>query len=135
MNDKEYEKQKKRVLKLSEKWRNPLGLGWWRITEVFSRERSTNETAYAPPSTNGKYDSVFEVSTDYYYKTAVITAYLPVIQNVSDSDLERYYIHELMHIHLSAMKHPDRAKEEELTATSLADAFLWVVEATKRKEL
>lgn len=135
MNDKEYEKQKKRVTKLWNKWRSPLGIGWWRVTVIYSRDKSTGSTLYAPPDVDGSFECVFDVRSDYYYKTATITAYLPVVKDLKDELLERSFIHELMHIQLKAMQHKDTAKEEELVATSLADAILWVVEATKKKEL
>ena len=136
MNDKEYEKQKKRVNKVFNKWRTPLGLGWWRIDLTYSRETSAGgELVYAAPSIGGKFTCAMEVTCDFYYKTAIITFYLPTIQFISDQVLDRYMIHELMHIHLKPMQHPERAKEEELVATSLADAILWTIEAVNKKEL
>ena len=135
MNDKEYEKQKKRVEKLFKKWRDPLGLGWWRITISYSREHAKGDTRYAPPDVNGIYDCVFDITCDYYYKIATIEAYLPVIKDIKDENLERYFIHEMMHIILKPMQHKEKAPDEELVATSLADAFLWVVEGVKEKKL
>lgn len=134
MNDKEYEKQKKRVQKCFYKWRTPLGIGWWRVTLEYSRE-GMSSTRYEPSDHNGKFACVLAVTSDYYYKTAVIEANLPVIQEVKDEDLDRYMLHELMHLHLKPMQHPDKTEQEELVATSLADAILWVVEAVKKKDL
>lgn len=135
MNDKKYEQQKKRVIKLWKKWRIPLGLGWWRIELIYSREHVQGDTAYAPPSNNGDFVCIFDVKTNYYYRMATITAYLPVIQDVNDESLERYFIHECMHIILKAMSHKNTAKEEESVATMLADAILWTVKGVKNKKI
>ena len=135
MKEIEYKKQKNRVEKLFWKWRTPLGLGWWKIELHYSDEESKSELTYAPPDIDTKYTCIFDVHSDYYYNTATITAYLPIVKNVKDEDLERYFLHEMMHILLRPMKHKDTAKEEELVATKLADAFGWVVEAVKKGKL
>lgn len=132
MNDKEFNTQRKRVLKIWNKWRNPLGMGWWKVTIDFSREsKPDGDATYAPTDVSGKWSCVFDVRCDYMYKTAGVTAYLPIVKNISDEKLERYFLHELMHIHLSAMRHKDRSAEEELVATTLADVVLWVTEEKK----
>ena len=129
MNDKEYERQKNRVRRLFHKWRQPLGLGWWRLTFIYSREPKREQTIPSEHLTDrqGIWDCVFETRSDYFYKTATITAYLSIIENIKDEDLERYFLHEIMHLYLGSMKHSERGKEEELVATSLADMILWVV--------
>ena len=137
MNDKSYEKQKKRVKKLFDKWRTPLGLGWWKITIVYSREKSRGEGINGEHNTDieGTWDIVFSTCSDFYYKIATITAFLPIIQNLSDENVERYLLHECAHILVTPMKHKDRELQEELVATTIADTILWVVEATKRKKI
>lgn len=137
MTDKDFKTQQARVRKLFWKWRKPLGLAMWVVTLDYSRERNEASTlTYAPPDVSGFFSCVFDVHADFYYKTAGITAYLPIVMNVKDDEtLERYFVHELMHIILRPMKHKQRSKEEELVATNLADAFLWTVEAVKKKEL
>ena len=134
MDDKTFLQQKKRVEKLFDKWRNPLGLGWWRVTLVYSREKNREEANDHDADINSTWETIFNVRSDFYYKTALITAFLPVIENIKDTELERYFLHECMHIHLTPMKHKDRAPQEELVATTLADVVLWVVDEFGKKK-
>ena len=137
MNDKEYEQQKNRVKKLLDKWRTPLGLGWWRVTLEYSREKSRGEDTPSEHNAdvNGTWDVIFSTRSDFHYKVATITAFLPIIKDINDEDMERYFLHECMHILVTPMKHKDKGPQEELVATTLADTILWVVEGTKKKKL
>ena len=137
MDDKTYEIQKKRVKKLFDKWRMPLGFGWWKITLSYSREKSRGEGVPSEHNADieGAWDVVFSTRSDFYYRTATITAFLPIIQDLNDEDTERYFLHECAHILVTPMKHKDRSAEEELVATTFADTILWVVEAAKKKQL
>ena len=137
MDDKTYELQKKRVKNLFDKWQTPLGLGWWKITIVYSREKSRGEGTPSEHNADigGEWDVIFNVRTDFYYKIAVITAFLPVIEQLSDEDTERYFLHECAHILVCPMEHKDRESQEELVATTIADTILWVIDAVKKKQL
>lgn len=137
MTDKEYKKQSKRVERLFHKWVGPLGLKWWEISLHCVRERKTGDTSsYAPPDIDGFFTCIFDVHCDYFYKTADINAYIPIVEGIEDeANLERYFLHELMHILVRPMKHKQKAGEEEQVATMLADAFLWVAKAAKDKKL
>lgn len=134
MNDKEYREQKKRIEKLIKKWVDVLGLGWWCLRYNYIRgSHDGGPTAYAPPTDkSGDLVCVMTCTTDYYYKTAELSFYLETLMGYSDRDVERYFIHELMHIHLKPMQTRSKAAEEELVATQLADAFLWVDEKAEK---
>lgn len=128
MTDREYLQQKKRVRLLMNKWVKPLGLRRWKIEFIYSREKRDDhqESSYRPPSKHGEWITAFATTADPYYLTATITAYFPALIDVDDTDLEEYFLHELMHVFLSPMHHHATRKEEELVATTLAQAFQWV---------
>jgi hypothetical protein len=132
VTDKEYREQKKRIEALIRKWIQPLGLNWWELTYVWIRgTHDGSETVYAPfTGKNEQYACIMEVSTDYYYKTATIKFYLETIKEYED--IERYFVHELMHIFLKPMQSKGKADEEELIATHLANAFIWAREAGQK---
>lgn len=126
MTDKEYREQKRRVELLIKKWVQPLGLNWWELTYVWVRgsHDPAEVTNYAPFSgRQGEYTCIMDVSTDYYYKTATIRFFLETIREYDD--IERYFVHELMHIFLKPMQSKGKYAEEELIATHLANAFIW----------
>lgn len=131
MTDKEYREQKRRIEKLIKKWTAPLGLNWWELQYVWIRgEHDGSETLYMPfTGKDNRYTCVMEVTTDYYYKTATLKFYLETCLGFDDKAIERYFLHELMHIFLKPMQSKGKANEEELVATHLANAFLWVGES------
>lgn len=132
MTDKEYREQKKRIKVLIDKWINPLGLNWWELTYGYVRGTNDSaETNYAPfAGKNRQFTCIMEVSTDYYYKTANIDFYLETIKGYED--IERYFVHELMHIFLKPLQSKGKYDEEELVATHLANAFIWSRQAGSR---
>lgn len=131
MTDKQYKEQKARMKKLINKWVAPLGLNWWKLQYEWIRsDHDGGETTYMPfTGKDQKFTCIMSVVTDYYYKTATIQFYLLTLMDYSDEELERHFVHECMHIHLKAMQTKQKAAEEELVATSLADAFIWVRDA------
>lgn len=127
MTDREYEFEKKRIRKLIKKWVKPIGLDWWTINFVFERQEKNpyEKFDYSPKDINGIWACAMDTRADPYYLTATITCYLPILKNIDDSDLEEYFLHELMHVFLRPMHNKQTAKEEELVATKLAQAFVW----------
>src|SRR3990167_11383214 len=98
MIDSEFEEQKARLAALAEKWIGPLGLGWWDITHAYAREE------YRAPGTTARDDSLAYCKADWRYGHAEITWNMPNLIGYADADLERAYIHELMHIFLNEMR-------------------------------
>lgn len=135
MTDKEYKQQKERVRKLIKRWVRPLGLNWWKIDFVYERsEKTQDDTDYSPKAIKGKWTCALDTSCDPYYLTAEIRAFLPILQDINDEDLEEYFVHELMHVFLSPMHSKKTAKEEEQVATKLAQAFIWSRDSEKPKK-
>jgi len=129
MKDKDYKIQVKRIKSLIKKWVKPMGLGWWRIDFIYERQEAganLSEADYSPKDIGGNWMCAMETRADPYYLTASVTCYLPTIQELDDEDLEEYFLHELMHIFLRPMHHAKTSKEEELVATKLAQAFIWI---------
>jgi|ERR1044072_1486593 hypothetical protein len=93
MTDKQYSQQKKRVGSLIDKWKGPLGIGWYHVKLVWSRAYSED---------NVRVMAVTE--TTWQYRQAVITWYLPTVLEETDEDfLESVVVHELCHILLAPL--------------------------------
>lgn len=138
MKDKEYRDQKKRIQKLIDKWVRPIGLGWWSLKYHWVRGEfdPTEPTPYAPfTGENNKYVYIMSVSTDYFYQTANLTFYLQtLLEYPDDEEVEKFFVHELMHIFLKPLQSKQKAGEEELVATQLANAMIWSREAGEKKK-
>jgi len=120
MIDEEYVAQKKRVQKLISKWVKPIGLGYWTIRFDWYSELLPSETAT-------ELDRVVMVChADWRYLNATIQVNLCEVGRQSDEDLERIFVHELMHIFLNEMREQG-IQHEERVAEQLAKAFIWSV--------
>lgn len=121
MNDKEYNIQKKRVQKLINKWRRPIGMGWWRIEFAFTRERNADE-----------YNCVAMTESRWQYRYAAITFYLPAVADNDDDFLENIVVHEFSHVLISSMAQAipeEHQMEHEYATECVAQAILWAREA------
>jgi len=126
MNDKEYNAQKKRIRKLKKKWHEALGLNWWRVTYVYSREsRDGTPVSY---DNGNDWDIAATCECDSNYMTATITFFLPQLVNIEDEELEEIFLHECMHILINPMRHKNRSAEEERVATTLARSVIWATQ-------
>ena len=124
MKRKAFERQRERIVALADHWISQLGIGWWSVTHYYARSaKEYRECTGHDPVT-----SLMTCVTDWRYRTASITVNCPLTRDVTDNELEEFYIHELMHIFLSEMSVDagDRQDHEERVATTLARAFLWV---------
>lgn len=125
MTDAEYKASRRRLLALSAKWLKPLGLNWWDIDLAYARDD------YEPPGTTARDDSLAHCKVDWRYGHATITWNMPLVATQSDDQLERAFVHELMHIFLHEMRWArdqteDSLDHEERVATILTKAFLWL---------
>ena len=123
MNDIEYETQKARVQALADKWLLPLGLKYWMVSLDFDR------TTHVEKDENAA-DNWAEVAccrVRWEYLQANMVWRLLVVEDLSDEQLERHFIHECMHVFLNEMRETDEnMKHEERVAELLANAFWWV---------
>lgn len=120
MNDREYAKQKKRIQALIERWVKPIGLGYWTINFEYSRER-LGEAHVA------EYDTLARTTSSWEYRHGLISFSMPNVMEIDDEELERAFVHELMHIFLNEMRDwTTDNNHEERVASELTSAMLWV---------
>jgi hypothetical protein len=137
VNDAEFEREKVRIVTLERRWFETLGLAAWKINTVFVRSDFTSDGAPSP-------NTVATASTLSEYMQATISWNLPQVVEQNDRDLERIFLHEVMHVILNEMR-PSRQEtdiekvlrgedlwHEERVATMLGNAFLWTREANRR---
>jgi hypothetical protein len=97
-------------------WTKVLGLGHWDLS--FKCADGTIEPASG--------DTVAgEANVSWKYENAVITFYPDVLKDMSEDEIEKLVVHELMHVFLNEMRE-EGIDHEERVATMLAKAFLWV---------
>ena len=128
LNDKDWDKQKKRVKKVVDKWLKPIGLGWWIVHLKYDTENKDCD------------EEVANCRVNWPYKEATITFNLSVIENLDDERLNYTVLHEFMHIFVREMRDmgtheefSDAIKHEERVCTDLANAMMWAVDNVKKK--
>lgn len=123
MTDAEYRKTKARVWKLAKRWQTALGLKWWHIEYDWLRESLGDD---------GKpdWEVTAKVRVEWMYLKACITVCLPVMMDMSDTEIERTLVHEFMHVLVAEMRHPcdDSDSHEERVVTTLTSAIFWTLQ-------
>jgi hypothetical protein len=129
--DAQYAKDRRRILKLKDKWLAALGLRWWHVDLEYSREPlPVPEEAKA-----AGWQKNAQCVAKWQYLRACITFNMPAVAGLSDDELETTFVHEACHALVNEMRewadHPrgNGIDHEERVVTSLANAFLWVREA------
>lgn len=122
MNDRKYRDQKARVKKLVSKWYDAMGMGWFHIDFYYERERSEDN-----PKT------LAITQTDWQYRKASITFFMPNVENNDEDYLETAIVHEFVHILISPLcvvnKSEDLPLQHEYATECLARAMRWVRKA------
>lgn len=124
MTDKQFEKERRRVRKLWDKWFRPIGMGWWQVDLSWARERDEDEPATAGLTT-----------TNWQYRTAHVTFFLPSTAELNDEKLEEVVVHELVHIlcgPIQDMSTDERREITEHTVTTIARSLIWSREAGEK---
>lgn len=137
MNDAEFEAQKARIVALEKRWFETLGLAAWKINTEFIRGDFTMDGQPAP-------DTMATASTQSKYMLSTISWNMPLVADHPDRELERIFLHEVMHIMVNEMRPARQQNEvndalsegdawhEERVCTMLGNAFLWTREANRR---
>jgi hypothetical protein len=124
VNDAEAEAQKDRVRALWDRWGDPLGLVLWSVRFAWDRTAAKDDDNPGGATVWRKH---FQVSADWRYLDALVTAYLPNLEPLDDAMLEQSFLHECMHIFLNELRGAGFTKDfgarEERVATVLAKAF------------
>lgn len=131
MNDEEFERQKKRIQTLTERWLKPLGMNWGRLHIVYERDsgRFEEERAkYGRADERGTGTCLAFCRTDWRYAESTIVFNILCVVDLDDDELDEAYVHELMHVFLNEMRE-EGIDHEERVATSLAKAFVWLRDA------
>lgn len=125
MIDKDFNKEKKRIRKLKDKWMPLLWLNSYWINFDYVRETPGPEskTDYAPQDIGGFWETVMETRCDPYYLKANVTVYVLQSAKLDDDQLEETFLHELCHIHLSPLHTKAKSNDEERVVTMLARAL------------
>lgn len=126
MDDREYQEQKARVERFTERWLIPLRLDEWHVEVCWHREKEdpdqTPEGARRP--------SMMLTEVRWQYNDATIHVYLPSVYEVTDDErVEMIVVHEMMHILTNELRPlgemTDEARfHDEHACTMLAKAFL-----------
>lgn len=125
MTDKEYREQKKRVQKYIDKWFKVMGLGWFRVDMEWSRE---------PDGETGA-----RTYSQWQYRSATITWFLPHLAKYDDDVVEHTVIHEFCHVLLSPLAQTQQDdgngsgnQINEYATETVASAMEWVREAGRK---
>lgn len=121
MNDREFERQKRRVIRLMVKWRELMRLDGWRDDLMF-RDRERDDVAAA----GGLYTVGMDTTVAWPYRKYLINVYLPCFPHKTDDEVEELVVHELMHVMLGPLEGADvsTAVMESVT-TDLEMALLY----------
>lgn len=116
MTDKEYNKHKKRILDLADKWIGPSGFKWWQINIEYSRQPDGDDTT-----------AITHVRWPYH--KADIIFYMSVVAETDDKELENVFVHELAHLLIAPVIDEDTDQEKHEYATEcIAKALIWTKE-------
>lgn len=109
------------------KWVQRLGLNWWKIVvrtyddpgEIIQRFRHSDDGIVAAICT-----------ADWRYAEATIDINLPAWVDMTEDEVERAVVHELVHILVNEMREGELHHEERVV-TGITKAMFWVEEAAR----
>ena len=119
MNDADFEAAKERIKAIVGIWHKVLGLDWWRMTYLYSREKIVSESGDG-------FTCLGMAHVQWQYQAATITLNVPSLADESDSVVEMVVIHEMMHVFLHETREQtdDWAKHEDRVASTLTSAII-----------
>lgn len=118
---------RKRFERLWREVARPIGMGWWDVNFIYS----TDEKEF---DSGDQCTVLMRCTADWRYGLAVINVNVNYIDELSDELLERYFIHEMMHILVNEMRQKeDCLAHEERVVTGLTKAFEWSLDNPRRK--
>ncbi len=122
MKRRKFRKQKRRIQALAQKWIGPLGVGWWEVEHHYHDNRDDWKTDDG--------EILMETHWSWKYRTAVIHVNIPALVDRNDEQLERHYVHELVHILVgeALVEADDKKDHVERAVEGIARAFIWLRE-------
>jgi hypothetical protein len=123
MKDAEKSAQKRRIRRLTNKWRVQLGLGPWSISMHYEDDGADFKgVAFGP-------GQIAACEADWRYLFANISWNLPTVQKYDDDELQGHVIHELLHCVIDEIardaKEAGHDNNVERVTTSLERAMQW----------
>lgn len=128
MKRSKYKKQRARIRKLADKWIGTLGLKWWTIQHLCYAKRKSFAKEHGR-------EAFMRVTSDWRYRVAEIHVNVPALATLTDEHLERYYVHELVHILIeeALVEADDKKDHVECAVEGIARAFIWLRDATRQE--
>jgi len=125
---KAFKRHRRRIRRCFDEWGTKLGLRWWSV-EIRYYDRPKHFRKASGASAN----AAMRVWADWRYMTATIAVNVPALAELSDDELERSIVHELVHILVNEMREDDPdVKHEERTVTMLTKAVIWVRDLSRK---
>ena len=127
LNDRTFERTKKRLTAAVRKYRVILGLDQWDLRTTFTIDKDTDNSA-------GGALSYAKTYVLWPYKRAEITFFVGELTECSISELEEVVIHEMTHILVNEMRewnsdNTGSMGHEERVVTDITNAFVWCLES------
>lgn len=127
MNDKEYNAEKRRVLKMFNRWSESLGLGSWKITI---------QCLNGPFVWNGVVQTGIQglCEVGWEYNRATILFDMSETAKIDDEELRDLIVHESMHVIVHEMRFdvPDEIEHEERVCSFLENIIQRVAEGARK---
>ena len=115
LDDKQFEREKRRVRRAFQRLRPRLWAGWWAWDLAYERYPDGDQGA-------GKEVNA-SITADWRYRQAAITFYMPAIAEMGDEELDLLIIHEVLHAWVNPMRprapKPHEVDLEESVVTNL----------------
>lgn len=121
MKPKVYRKAHARIQATFDRWITALGLRWWSIEIWYydSRKGFLKASGASGPNV------AMRNTTKWEYGMVTIQVCVPALAKMSDDELDRAVVHELLHTLVNEMR-DEGIKHEERVVTALTKAVFWV---------
>lgn len=106
LDDKTYEREKRRVKRAFRRLKPQLWAGWWCWHLLYDRHPDDHHVG-----TGG--DISASITADWRYREATITFYMPAVAELDDETLDELIIHEVLHAWVNPMR-PRAPKAHEV---------------------
>jgi hypothetical protein len=122
IHKKQIETTTKKVKAAFAKWMKPLGVLWWNIEIVYFDDPKKIKKLFEKDE-----DKLVLAKTyvEWKYMDATIGINVPAFKDLSDDEIERAVVHELLHVLVNEMREKE-VHHEERVVTTLTKAFFWV---------
>ena len=121
VKNKTFKKRHARIQAAFERWITALGLKWWDIEIWYYTDRKAFRKVAGASGPN----TAMSNRTRWEYGMATIMVNIKALAHLSDTDLDRAVVHELLHTLVNEMR-AGGIDHEERVVTGLTKAIFWV---------